>query len=244
MNKKVIGINSSKRKKNTYKILQDIKEQFAHIGIDMDIINLHDYNIGECMGCENCIIRDKCHINDDVSMIMNKMKEYDGIIIATPIYLNNISGKLKTFFDRTCKWVHRPELIGIPIMNIVTTASSGISSTLKYMNNVSILWGAFPTDNISRKVTTMDIKIKPKEYKNFINHLVMPKKSYKPSLNQLMNFAVFKVLALKVIQTDKEYWEKKGWDNKTYYIDAKINIIKKITVKSFYRMMYKKINKV
>ena len=179
MNKKVLAINSSKRKRNTYGLLIDIKEQFEKINIDVDIINLHDYNIELCTGCESCILKDKCFLDDDMDMLMNKLQQYDGIILSTPIYLNNISGKLKMFIDRTCRWVHRPALAGIPIMNVVTTSSSGIKNTLKYMDNVAVQWGAFPTDNISRKVTTVKEKVQPKEYENFVKHIMMDKKLYK-----------------------------------------------------------------
>lgn len=244
MNKKVLAINSSKRKRNTYGLLIDIKEQFEKINIDVDIINLHDYNIELCTGCESCILKDKCFLDDDMDMLMNKLQQYDGIILSTPIYLNNISGKLKMFIDRTCRWVHRPAIAGIPIMNVVTTSSSGIKNTLKYMDNVAIQWGAFPTDNISRKVTTVKEKVQPKEYENFVKHIMMDKKLYKPSIEQLIYFSVSKVLALKVIKRDAKYWEDKGWLSKNYFYDSKINIFKKVIANRFYKMLYKKVNRV
>ncbi|MCT4688938.1 flavodoxin family protein [Vallitalea sp.] len=241
MNKKVLAINSSKRKRNTYGLLIDIKDQLKKINIEVEIINLHDYNIEICTGCESCILKDKCFLDDDMDMLMNKLQQYDGIILSTPIYLNNISGKLKIFIDRTCRWVHRPAITGIPIMNVVTTSFSGIYNTLKYMDNVAIQWGAFPTDNISRKVTTIEDKVQPKEYKNFVKHIMMDKKLYKPSIQQLIYFSVSKVLAQKVIKRDSKYWEEKDWLSKKYFYDAKINIFKKIIANKFYRMIYKKV---
>jgi multimeric flavodoxin WrbA len=113
--KKVIAINSSRRKKNTYNILQQIKARLTE-DIQVDIINLSDYQIKECVGCENCIRKGTCHINDDAEALMRKLTEYDGIIIGTPIYMNNISGTLKVFVDRTCRWLHRPELVAKPIL--------------------------------------------------------------------------------------------------------------------------------
>ena len=244
MNKKVLAINSSKRKKNTYNLLVQIKEQLKEINIDVDIINLYDYTIKDCLGCESCILKDKCFIDDDVDMIMNKMQEYDGIILSTPIYLNNVNGKLKTLFDRTCRWVHRPVLAGIPFMNVVTTSASGIKNTFKYMDNVAIQWGAFPTASMSRKVTTLTKKVEPKEYDNFVKHLLMPKELYKPTLNQLILFNVYKVLALKIMKIDTNYWTKKGWADRNYFFKAKINIFKRIIANRFYKMLYKKVNSV
>jgi multimeric flavodoxin WrbA len=130
MYKKVIAINSSKRKRNTYGILEKLKEEFKQRSIEVDIINLFDYEIKECIGCEACLRGNTCPHKDDVSLLMGKLKEYDGIIIGSPIYMGGVSGKLKVLIDRTCKWFHRPELEGKPVLVVSTTAASGLKETL------------------------------------------------------------------------------------------------------------------
>lgn len=49
-----------------------------------------------------CIYHDK----DDVSEILTKMIKADTIIFATPIYLESMTGQLKTFLDRTFPLVY------------------------------------------------------------------------------------------------------------------------------------------
>jgi len=101
--KKVLAINSSKRKKNTFNLLKQLKEQLHIKNIEVNIINLFDFDIKECLGCEKCLRKGNCHIEDDGTRLMEMMKNYDGIILSTPVYMGNISGKLKNFVDRTCK---------------------------------------------------------------------------------------------------------------------------------------------
>lgn len=238
--KKVLAINSSKRKKNTYGILMQLQEQLQKLDIHMDIIQLHDYDTRACAGCEACITTDRCPLRDDVKTLMERLMTYDGIIISTPVYMNGISGQLKNFIDRTCKWAHRPKLYGMPILFVITTAGSGISSTKKYMRNIALQWGAFPTDTISRKVTTLHQKVTLKEYKNFLNLLNKPIHQYKVSWSQMMYFAVYKALAMGLLERDKKYWEEQGWHKKNYYVDSKISILKSIFGKYFYRMLYRK----
>lgn len=55
---KVIAINSSSRKMNTYKIIVQVKEILRDNNIDVEIINLFDYDIKACIGCEHCKIMD------------------------------------------------------------------------------------------------------------------------------------------------------------------------------------------
>ncbi|QUI24247.1 flavodoxin family protein [Vallitalea pronyensis] len=244
MGKKVIAINSSKRKKNTYGLLIELKEQLKPLDIHMDIIHLHDYSIKACAGCEACIMTDRCPIQDDSQKLMKKLLTYDGIVIGSPVYMNQVSGMLKNFFDRTCKWAHRPALYGVPMLFVISTAGSGIKATSKYLKNVALQWGAFPTDTIGRKVSTMDKKIVPEEYNKFLQHLAMPMEHYRPSFGQIIYFSVYKALALKLLDIDRNYWVEKGWHQKAYFFDSRLHPLKKLFGHLFFKRLYRKINKV
>ena len=242
--KKVIAINSSKRKKNTYNIINDIKNQLSNKNVEIEIINLFDFQIDCCLGCESCIRGKSCSLNDDTEILMEKLISCDGVILSSPVYVSNISGKLKTFIDRTCVWFHRPELVGKPVLLISTTAGSDLKYVLNYLEKVSIEWGLHPTNKIGRTVTNINEIVKPDEYSDFINHIHMNINCYKPSLKQLFMFQVQKVLALKVMKIDYDYWVSHKWHNNIYYYDCNINIINRYISNIFFKFMYKKINKV
>jgi multimeric flavodoxin WrbA len=241
MNKKVIAINSSRRKQNTYGILQKIKEDLIQKDIEVDIINLFDYEIKECIGCERCLRGNVCPHKDDAQLLMEKLKSSDGIILSTPIYMGGISGKLKVFIDRTCKWFHRPELVGKPVLLVATTAASGLKDTLKFLEKTVVQWGGFPSRKIGRTVNSLKDAVKPNEYDSFVKHLFMEEHKYTPSVNQLIFFQVQKVLAEKVLTIDKEFWEQRNWMDKVYYFDCRINAINRTVAKSFYKMLSKKV---
>lgn len=244
MSKKVIAINSSKRKKNTYGILRKLQEELKKEQVEVEVIDLFDYDIKECYGCEQCLRKGKCHINDDMDLLMDKLKNSDGIIIGTPVYMGGLSGKLKVFIDRTCKWFHRPELVGVPGLIVATTAASGLKDTFKSLDKLLIQWGAFPTGSIGRTASNSKNPIRYEEYKNFLNHLSMKKEDYKPTLNQLMMFQIQKVLATKILDLDKEYWQEKNWTNNNYFFTCKISQVKKGVTKSFYKVLNKRVRKV
>lgn len=64
MHKKVLAINSSLRKMNTYGILEKLKNELRQKQINVDIINLFDYDIKECIGCEQYLRGKTCaHID-------------------------------------------------------------------------------------------------------------------------------------------------------------------------------------
>jgi len=100
----VIMINGSPRKNGaTGKILAYYKEYFDknYSGINIEIINLIDYNIKYCIGCEMCYKTGKCAVTDDnVENIRELIKKSDGIIFSSPNYASNVTGLFKTFYDR------------------------------------------------------------------------------------------------------------------------------------------------
>lgn len=241
--KRVIALNASNRKKNTYHILEILKDKLIKFDIDMDIVNLNELNINKCTGCEGCLRNDICYLNDDANSIMKRIIEYDGIVISSPVYMNNVSGILKVFLDRTCKWVHRPELASVPVMYVATTAGSGIKSTLDYMENVTLQWGGIPTSKIGRNAGSIKRDIGENEFAKFVKCIYMDKSKYRASMKELLNFQVKKILAEKVLPNDKEYWKKKQWLDKYYYFNTNINPIKKTAAATFYKLLSKKIRK-
>lgn len=90
-------INGSNRNKNCFKVLNDLKQN------DDKLISLADKSINYCLGCSACMneLDSYCIIeDDDMQEIYYAMIEADKIIIASPIYMNHITGILKNVIDR------------------------------------------------------------------------------------------------------------------------------------------------
>ena len=240
---KVIAINSSSRKMNTYELITQVKGILKNNNIDVEIINLFNYEIKTCIGCENCLVKGACVLKDQAFEIMEKIKLSDGIILTSPVYMENVSGKLKTFVDRTCSWFHRPEICGKPVLVISTTKGSGVKATVKYLQRVVIQWGGFYAGEIHRTIRTINSKITESECENFIALLSMNKERYKPSLNALINFQVQKVLAYKLVGLDSEYWKEKGWNAEAYYFKCRINTVNRLVATSFGKFLNEVVNK-
>ncbi len=56
-------------------------------------------------GCQACMVcktkQDKCGINDELTEVLDAIRETDILVIATPIYFSEVAGQVKTFIDRT-----------------------------------------------------------------------------------------------------------------------------------------------
>lgn len=77
--------------------------------METEIVRLHEHIIMPCTSCRKCLTLGNCCINDDMTNnIIPKLLRADIIIIASPVYFNNISSYVKTFMDRT--WCIRGKL--------------------------------------------------------------------------------------------------------------------------------------
>ena len=97
---KILLLNGSPRKNgSTATGINILQEVFNHEGIETEVINIPSETLG-CKACSYCHKNGKCIIDDEVNIINEKMKEFDGLIVGSPVYYAGISGSLKSFLDR------------------------------------------------------------------------------------------------------------------------------------------------
>ncbi|HBP51492.1 MAG: Iron-sulfur flavoprotein [Candidatus Shapirobacteria bacterium GW2011_GWE1_38_10] len=100
---KILSICGSPRRGNSETILLEMQKLFKEKGADNEIILLREKNINRCHGCiEFCNPAGICCQKDDVSPIIDKMVESDGLVIISPNYFQMPPGLLKDFMDRSC----------------------------------------------------------------------------------------------------------------------------------------------
>ena len=226
--KQVIAILGGKRNGNTHNLLKYIEKELNQNSIDLEIIFLNEMNIMDCRGCENCVLGDGCVIEDDMPKITEKVVKKDGIIIASPVYNNNVSGKMKMFIDKTVKWSHSPILTSKLYLGLTTTSSSGLKFTLKYLTVVGVNWGAHPIGNIWASKRTTNMKKNKRILSRFISALNQDPNNHRPTLNQIVQFQRKKVLAKTVFPNDFAYWKDNNWLDMPYYYECRINLFKRL----------------
>lgn len=101
MSKKVLVISTSLRGGSNSEILAKECERGAReAGHDVEFVSLKGKKIDFCIGCLSCQRTGSCVLKDDVADMINKVKEAEVIVFATPIYYYEMSGQMKTLLDR------------------------------------------------------------------------------------------------------------------------------------------------
>jgi multimeric flavodoxin WrbA len=148
---KILAIHGSPRtiSSTTRRLAGLILEGASEAGAETEIIDLADYRVTPCTACEACTLNGVCVYEDDVPALVARMKEADAIIFGSPVYIDNVSGQMKLFFDRLADAIHYQMLTGKYGCSIATTHESGGDLVVKYQDHVLNYLGIVSVGGIS-----------------------------------------------------------------------------------------------
>ncbi|MBQ7660591.1 MAG: flavodoxin family protein [Clostridia bacterium] len=72
----------------------------ADAGDEVEFYSLKGRTLQYCIGCLACQAKGKCVLSDDAAFFVEKAKDADILVFATPIYYYEMSGQMKTLLDR------------------------------------------------------------------------------------------------------------------------------------------------
>ena len=87
---------------NTNILVEEVLKGIQKEGGSTENIILKDYEIKSCKGCFSCWTKTpgECIIDDDMKDLLPKFKESEAVILASPLYVDNITAILKLFMER------------------------------------------------------------------------------------------------------------------------------------------------
>ena len=103
--KKVMAINGSPRRNcNTAKLLESALNGAKEAGAETELVHLYGLNFKGCISCFYCKRKDKphgtCAMKDDLSPVLERIKDADALIMGSPIYFMNLSSGMMAFIER------------------------------------------------------------------------------------------------------------------------------------------------
>ena len=99
---KVMFVNgSSHLRGTTMAAIEEMEKVFGAEGIETEVIQVGGKPIADCLQCNVCGKTGKCVFTDDgVNEFVEKAKDADGFVFATPVYFAHPSGRIFDFLDR------------------------------------------------------------------------------------------------------------------------------------------------
>lgn len=234
-------------------IIENMQEEARHstVPLEVEILFLGDKQITPCHGCRTCFDRGEmlCPLKDDLQAIKTSMDQADGILMASPVYVDDVSGLIKNWLDRLAYLCHRPGLAGKSACLVATVGSSPTRRTLRTMATTST-WGLHIAAQAGFKCgallkqAEMDEALKQKAAKTarqFFSSIRQEKPAH-PSFLSLMIFHIQQLSWLHSDPTtyDYQFWNDQGWlDSRcNFYISQHAGWLKIAAARLLGRVIY------
>lgn len=95
---KTLIINGSPRKNGDSMTL--VNEMIKNLDGDIEVINAYYDDISPCTDCRYCWTNNGCIIKDKMQEVYKLLDEVDNVILASPLYFSELTGKLLSFASR------------------------------------------------------------------------------------------------------------------------------------------------
>ncbi|MFZ7104568.1 MAG: flavodoxin family protein [Peptococcaceae bacterium] len=98
---KVLGLVGSRRLDGNSRVIVDTcLEVLKNCGFVTELIFLNELKLERCKGCLSCVYKGGCSIKDDMEILVPKIVESAGLIVAAPTYIFSPAAVIKTLIDR------------------------------------------------------------------------------------------------------------------------------------------------
>jgi multimeric flavodoxin WrbA len=217
MNILLISASPRKSKSQTLALAQRVVEGLGPAA-RIETIHLRDLRIDYCTHCEACHVESlRCPVKDDVHRLLDKMLAAEGIILATPNYINQVTAPLKAVLDRSSHFIHCKRLLGKFLCGVVTSGSGTEDDlVLGYLEHYAHICGAQFSGGVSACAYAMEAKAD--EAVGLGRRLaqdISQSKKY-PAQEEVIRKGI--VYFGKIIEMRKDhwrgeyaYWKEKGW---------------------------------
>jgi multimeric flavodoxin WrbA len=128
----VVAIVGSPRPKGNTAVLVDaVLGELQQRGLTCEKVPLGRFRIGHCQGHDDCGELAECPVRDDAQAIVKKAYSARGLLLASPVYSDNVSGLMKVFMDRCChNYNGRIRLAASAIGLLCVAESTGLDDTI------------------------------------------------------------------------------------------------------------------
>ena len=133
---RVLMLNGSANPKgNTMVALNEIAEELKMKWVDTEIFQLGPDPIRDCIACGECgRSGEGCVFTDDrVNEFIEKMKDADGLIVASPVYYAHPSGRILSFLDRAF-YAGSPAFAFKPAASVTVARRAGTTASWDVLN--------------------------------------------------------------------------------------------------------------
>lgn len=230
-------VGSFRKTGNTARVVRMIEARARALAagrdatLEFETLFLGDLDIRPCRGCRACFDRGEsaCPLKDDVALIRAKMEAADALIMASPVYVDDVSGLMKNLTDRLAYLCHRPALGGKYACALATVGGGGAGHALRAMYVALLTWGCHPLGRTGLRMGALASDGDLPRHRPAADAVagklfdaITRKRNLNPSFVSLMAFRIQQLAWRRgpADSYDRAYWRARGWldPGSTFYL--------------------------
>ena len=138
---KVLIINGSPHAHGTTaRAIDELVSTFNSLDVEAEVIHVGNKNIRGCIACGACYKEAKCVFDDEVNEASLKLKDADGLILASPVYYASPNATLIAFCDRLFYSSRTPKMMKVGA-SVCVARRGGITSSFDVLNKYFTISG-------------------------------------------------------------------------------------------------------
>jgi len=185
-------------------------------GAEVEMVDLSQGRLEFCRACEACHCKPGCILKDDGTPLLEKMLAVDGLVLASPVYLNQVTAQLKAALDRTSHFVHCLRLMGKYLAVVTTCGGGGGSDVQAYLKKYAITVGAQYVGGVDAKAPLQPADLAAAAaLGETLVAAIREKKKFPAQLRGIESQKQYfgKLIAMRKNQWvfEYQYWKDQGW---------------------------------
>lgn len=130
----VAVVGSPRASGNTSLLVDAALAELARRGARVSKVLLAEHSVGPCLGHEECGRFKVCPQRDDAESVLDLVYQADGLLLASPVYYENVTAQMKAFMDRNVfRYAHDAWLPARAVALLAVTAETGLDDALDAM---------------------------------------------------------------------------------------------------------------
>lgn len=98
---KVLMLNGSPHPKGcTYTALMAVSDALQKENVETEMLYLGKEAVPSCIACGQCDKTGRCFRKDGVNDILDRLEEFDALVVGSPVYYAAASGQITSFLNR------------------------------------------------------------------------------------------------------------------------------------------------
>lgn len=98
---RVVLLSGSPRPEgNTFQVVEECASVIREQGLDAEVISLAGMKIESCTACRRCGKEGNCVLDDGLAGIIDRIRDAEGFIVASPVYFGTARGDVMAALQR------------------------------------------------------------------------------------------------------------------------------------------------